>query len=183
MRASPRPLLLIVALAACSDGPTAPEMDATSLLPSESLLAASSETFSLRMGSSADAPTEGWGVMFLRVGLAPPNPCYPFGRTRILALSVCAVIVNPAFERIDAMTFEVTTPSGVEVLRGFVNAPPNPCNIAVVTGILPADLAGATGVTATVETDAGVLVSTPPSDWPGGAAAPPNPCTLTVTLG
>lgn len=183
MRASRFPFLLIVALAACSDGPTAPEVDATSLLPSASVLAASSETFNLRMGSSADAPSEGWGVMFLRVGLAPPNPCYPFGRTRVLALSVCAVIVNPAFERIDAMTFHVTTPSGVTVLRGFVSAPPNPCNIVVVTGILQADVAGATAVTATVETDTGVLVSSPPTDWPGGTAAPPNPCTLTVTLG
>jgi len=183
MRATPFPLLLIVALVACSDGPTAPELDATSPLPSQSLLVSRHQVFTLRVGSSADAPSEAWGAVLLKAGLAPPNPCYPVGRTRIQALSVCAVIVNPGFERIDAMTFEVTTRSGVEVLRGFVSAPPNPCNVAVVTGTLQADLTGATAVIVTVETDAGILVSAPPSAWPGDPAAPPNPCALTITLG
>jgi hypothetical protein len=53
----------------------------------------------------------------------------------------------------------------------------------VVTSFFPFDVAGVTSVTATLETDVGILV-TDGTIWPGGDLnAPPNPCTLTVTLG
>jgi hypothetical protein len=136
------------------------------------------------MAGAADNPSEAWGIFVVRAGLAPPNPCAPFARRSVSALTVCGIIYNPTQERLDAVTFEVvqTAADRPTVLRGFVSAPPNPCNVAILRGVFPADLRGVQSVTAVLETDQGVVVSGGP-DWPGTRPAPPNPCVLTVTPG
>ena len=142
-------------------------------------------TFTLPMAPAEDSPSEAWGVFQLRAGLAPPNPCSPWGRGRVPALTVCGVVYNPAEERLDAVSFEVMQHGAEQptVLRGFVSAPPNPCNLALLQGVLPAELANVESVVASLETDVGMVVSNGP-EWPGAfPSAPPNPCVLTVTLG
>jgi hypothetical protein len=190
-----RTLIVVVAALAgfgCSDSsPTAPFADGIPA-PSEARSAPRVEypglsyrSFTLALAAGSDSPSEAWGLFVVRAGLAPPNPCSLIARRSVSAVTVCGIVYNPAEERLDAVTLEVTY-RGAElptVFRGYVSAPPSPCDVAILRGVFPAELAQAESVAAVLETDQGTVVSGG-GHWPGAfPASPLRPCSLTVTLG
>ncbi len=178
--------LALAGILACADSsPVGPRPDDNSGAPdvAPSIARLPYESFTLRMVGSEESPSEAWGVLQVRTGLVPALPCAPIGLRLVRGFAVCGVMYNPGLERFDAMTFEVDLPGGTAPFRGFLDAPPNPCTAALIRGVFPAEASGATAVYATLETDAGIVVTDGP-DWPGAIpSAPPNPCVITVMPG
>ena len=200
-RAVPALAIVLLAVSACTESPTA----TTATIGAEHPPAAFSKTAAgfvvvpLQLRPAEGSGSGSWGNMMNLVGTSlPPNPCSE--GLELATVAVCGVIHNPGGGLLTGGELSVqASPDALPVVLQFT-VPPNPCLTYHVRGAATPHL-DFTGlelpaVQVVFTSEQGDIVSVipgpesqpgPPNDWesvigatPGPPDAPPNPCLITL---